>query len=529
MHTLIRMHKAAFTATLVLLVLGLACSPYAAKPSGSPEGSGKNKDDDSTVLVDTLSGPIIGYTQRKDKKTLYIFEGIPYAMPPLGDLRFKPPIPIGSWTEPIDATKQKDICPQVDFANNETAKGSEDCLYINIITPEIDPAASLPVLFWIHGGNYTSGSNALGNPLAIARGHFLLVTAAYRLGALGFMSHPALTAESPHNSSGNYGLFDQLEALYWVQNNIEAFGGDPNNIILGGFSAGGASTAAHLASPLTTGLFQKAIVQSPGLGSLTLAENEAQGIEWAAKLDCTDIETAAQCLRAVSVDEFIVAQPRFWEVFDLDQLGLIYAPVVDNYFLDDDPQAIFDTNNQNDVPILLGTTTDEMLSYEPYYGEETALAALEQLAGLTAEEIDAVKNYYETTEPAIPRTTPLPWYVDAVTDFTMSCPVVALAKSAAQSTNTIYHYIYGYELLSRPAEHGSDTVFLAPTSKALERHVMTDTLISLWSSFINGDTPSYNGFVWPVYTPESNASLVELDPLTTITNYRNSICTRLGF
>ena len=209
-----------------------------------------------------------GYISGTNENGLQIYRGIPYAAPPAGDLRWKPPGPVQPW-EGIKETKVfLPACPQpiaADPSSGDTpANMSEDCLYLNVWTPAHSADDKLPVMVFIHGGAFGQGAGSLPmyDSTALAQKGVVVVTPNYRLGALGFLAHPQLANESPYNTSGNYGLLDQIAAMQWVQRNIGAFGGDPSQVTVFGESAGATSILVHLVSPASTGLYRQAIVES---------------------------------------------------------------------------------------------------------------------------------------------------------------------------------------------------------------------------------------------------------------------------
>ena len=227
-----------------------------------------------------------------------VFKNIPFAQPPVGDLRWREPLPAKAWTGVRDATAFGPMCHQND---NRNTPHSEDCLQLNIWTPQWPMTASVPVMVWFHGGGNTAGSGVepLFNGENFARHGVVLVTANYRLGILGFFAHPDLTKESAHNASGNYGLMDQIQALRWVQENIARFGGNPANVTIFGESAGAADVNMLLASPLTKGLFVRVIAESgPASAQTLLADAEKRDVAWAATLGITGDGALAK-LRAI--------------------------------------------------------------------------------------------------------------------------------------------------------------------------------------------------------------------------------------
>jgi para-nitrobenzyl esterase len=289
---------------------------------------------------------------------LSIYKGVPYAAPPLGDLRWREPQPVKPWKGVRQANAFAPACMQtgVSMPGEAPPAVSEDCLYLNIWTPArtvVDKP--LPVLVWIHGGGYTNGSASM--PLywgdRLAPKGVIVVTIAYRLGPLGFLAHPELTGESAHHSSGNYGLMDQIAALEWVHRNIAAFGGDPKRVAIAGQSSGSMSVSVLMASPLAKGLFQRAIGESGGLfeplqlaPKYLLAEAEKGGEKFAASLGVASIKELRQlpAARLTSND------------------GGITHPVIEPYLLPRSPYEVFVSGRQNDVPLLLGSNAEEARS-----------------------------------------------------------------------------------------------------------------------------------------------------------------------
>ena len=244
----------------------------------------------SPTILKTDKGKIEGIYN--DDKTIRIFKGIPYAAPPLGDLRWEAPQPANSWegikscaefsASPVQNKPEPFYCWTEEFIAQPEPL-SEDCLYLNVWTSAKSPEDKQPVYVWIYGGGLVSGSSncAIYDGEEMAKQGVVFVSLNYRVGVLGFMAHPELSAASDHSASGNYGFLDQIAALKWVQNNISAFGGDPNNVTIAGQSAGAFSVNTLIASPLAKDLFHKAILQSGGLLSNRLQQNlKAAGRSW---------------------------------------------------------------------------------------------------------------------------------------------------------------------------------------------------------------------------------------------------------
>jgi len=347
------------------------------------------------IAMAASQNPIVSISQGslkgkwKDKDQVAIFKGIPYAKPPVGDLRWKAPQPVEAWTNLRSAKKHAPIAMQ---RGTELAiflgaliegqgwgrlktwlvksllhivpkpKESEDCLYLNIRTPKPDSSAKLPVMVWIHGGDHQDGSAIepfyTGN--AIPKEGIVYVTINYRLGLMGYFAHPELKAESPEGVCGNYGTLDQIAALQWVQDNIHAFGGDPNNVTIFGESAGGESVAHMMTSPLAKGLFHKAIMQSPANGGqmihmsrkfLNYASAEAYGLAFA-KIAGVQGEDQLKQLRSMPANKIQKIAS------DQSQSGSFY-PIIDGYVLPKSPFSAFQLGTQNKVPLLIGSNAHE--------------------------------------------------------------------------------------------------------------------------------------------------------------------------
>ena len=337
----------------------------------------------ASQMVNTQSGPVQGVTN----EGVAIFRGIPYAAPPIGDLRWAAPQPVQPWTEPLIADVYGPSCWQPTGIGNDafvsalvagsgmsefsqwvlkTGAGlaevsiSEDCLTLNVLTPEIMSEKPLPVMLWIHGGahQYGSGGDNYESTSLVSNG-VILVTINYRLGIYGFMAHPELAAEDANGSTGNYGMLDQIAALQWVKANIEKFGGDANNVTIFGESAGGHSVGQLMASPLARGLFHKAIAQS-GTGfqqfQSTNKTNEtisgfSAGRKVAAMVGISGDKEIAK-LRAMSTETLAEA------AIDLE-ISSTFHPQIDGYVLPKSTSQIFASGEQAPVPLMLGSNADE--------------------------------------------------------------------------------------------------------------------------------------------------------------------------
>jgi para-nitrobenzyl esterase len=299
-----------------------------------------------------------GLLEGVKENDLMVYKGIPYAAPPIGDLRWADPQPVRPWTGVLQAAHFAPACMQrgVSMPGETPPKTSEDCLYLNIWTPACDPNAHLPVMVWIYGGGYSNGSAAM--PLYwgdhLAHKGAVVVTFGYRLGPFGFLALPELSQHSGHHTSGNYGLLDQIAALKWVNRNIATFGGDPNCVTIFGQSAGSNAVSILMASPLAKGLFQRAIGQSGGLfepfelaPNYQLAKSEREGEDYMSSLGAQSLAD----LRTLPAEALLKGKA-----------GTITHPVLDSYVLPASPYDIFVEGRQNDVPILIGSNEDEARS-----------------------------------------------------------------------------------------------------------------------------------------------------------------------
>ena len=300
--------------------------------------------------VMTESGTISGVSANG----LSVYKGVPFAAPPVGDLRWRPPAPAAPWTGARKTDAFAPACMQVGVSMpGETPPAvSEDCLYLNIWTPAKTAHEHLPVIVWIYGGGYMNGSASM--PLywgdRLAHKGVIVVTIAYRLGPLGFLALPELTRESPHHSSGNYGLMDQIAALEWLQRNIAAFGGNPKCVTIAGQSSGSISVSILMASPLAKGLFQRAIGESGGLfeplqlgPKFLLANAERDGEKYAVSLGAASLKE----LRRLPASQLT------------GNAGGIVHAVIEPYVLPVSPYEAFASGQQNDVPLLIGSNAEE--------------------------------------------------------------------------------------------------------------------------------------------------------------------------
>jgi para-nitrobenzyl esterase len=459
------------------------------------------------VVVATDKGLVRGTV----KGQLREFLGIPYAAPPVGDLRWLPAREHMRWRDVLDATRFGSPCPQLEglFASPST---NEDCLFLNVYTPlRDDRSERLPVMFWIHGGGLSIGAGSQYDPAPLVAHGVVVVTINYRLGALGFLAHQALAA-GPSGPSGNYGLTDQQAALRWSQQNISRFGGDPRNLTIFGESAGGLSVHAQLASPLAKGLFAKAISESGAytMVEASLSEAEAAGSQYSASVGCGG--QTASCLRKVPVSTLLANQPPF------------YDPNIDGRVLTQSIGPALASGQFNRVPVIEGSNHDEWRLFvavdELIAGHPLAPADYEAAIQRTFPAISASLAHRLATVDY-----PLSSYggnpsiaLGALgTDVAFACGAGSASRSLSAFVRT-YQYefndpnaplIFGIPKVSFPlgAYHGSEVEYLfkvqTATPLAADQQRLSAAMTRYWTQFAKTGSPNSRATpVWPAYTAE---------------------------
>lgn len=465
--------------------------------------------------VETAEGPVTGTVT----DAIASFLGIPFAAPPVGALRWRPPQPAASWTAPLDATTFGPFCPQ-------SSSTAEDCLYLNVYVPTEALRARgrrrHPVMVWMHGGAYFLGAGSQFDPTTlVTTGDVIVVTINYRLGALGFLAHPALSAESPYGGSGNYGTMDQQLALQWVQRNIGAFGGDAKRVTIFGESAGGNSVLAHLVSPTAAGLFQRVISQS-GTSEQhlpTLAQAEATGKTFASAAGCPD-QTAA-CLRALPVEALVARQSLLGSPA---LLGIAATPNVDGHVLPKSIDAALADGEFHRVPVINGTNRHEMRIYIGLYLNLVAgPIAPSQLLPLTSAFFGADAATVLAEYPAHDYANPDLNYTAFLTDYIFACPAFEADVALAQLTK-VYAYEFadenaptlGFPPATFPygASHGFELPYLfdyagfVPTFTR-EQQKLSDKMIRAWTNFAKHGRP---GGTWKPLKRSGDGFFASLDP-----------------
>lgn len=447
-----------------------------------------------------------GWIEGSVSEGMAVYKGIPFAAPPVGDLRWKAPQPVIPW-DGILETKEFSKGP-VQGGNPD--EFGEDCLYLNVWTPAQSPKDKLPVLVWIYGGGFSGGSSSFYDGEALARKGVILVSINYRVGWLGFLAHPELTAENPDGVSGNYGLLDQIAALKWVQNNIAQFGGDPSKVTIFGESAGGISVSMLCASPLAKGLFRGAISQSggsfgptrvtsyPGENMKTLAMAEVDGVNYAEGLGASSLEE----LRALDVSAFTRPGPVTGGAW----------PIVDGYVIPDDQHRLYEAGKFNNVDILVGYNSDEGASFS--WGIDTPeshIASVEERYGPFTEKLLSV---YPVAADYVPKSAR-----DLMRDAAFGWHTWAWARLQAEKggSNVFLYYFDQHPdypedspMFGQGSPHGQDVayVFQNPEEVLPTDRALSDIMGDYWVNFTKYGDPNGEGLPqWPEFTGASQQAM----------------------
>jgi para-nitrobenzyl esterase len=466
--------------------------------------------------VVTESGAISG----AGKSGLTVYKGIPFAAPPVGGLRWQSPTHVAPWSGTRKANAFAPACMQVGVSMpGETPPTvSEDCLYLNIWTSAKTAHARLPVIVWIYGGGYVNGSASM--PLywgdRLANKGVIVVTIAYRLGPLGFLAHPELTLESPHRSSGNYGLMDQIAALEWIQRNIAAFGGDPKNVTIAGQSSGAISVSILMASPRAKGLFQRAIGESGGLfeplqlaPKYLLANAERDGEKYALSLGAASLQE----LRRLPASQLS------------GNSGDVSHPVIEPYVLPVSPYEAFTSGRQNDVPLLIGSNAEEARSLVDVsqLKASTFNSDLEHSWGpLPTPLVDAYPH--ATDEEAREAR------LDLERDLRFGWDMWAWARLQAKTGKSpVFYYSFrqqppfpaGSVYAGWGASHFAELWYVfdhldqSPWNWTAADRKLAEEMSSYWVNFARSGDPNGPGLPpWPAFTNADNKVLYLADPIT---------------
>jgi para-nitrobenzyl esterase len=463
------------------------------------------------------SGPVVEVTGGKVRGTALVgsgavFLGIPYARPPVGPWRWREPSPVEPWTGIRDATAYGAPCaqnPHFNPAMKELAR--EDCLYLNVWTPEMkSTGAGKPVMVWIPGGGNFAGASGPGTYGVMLMLHdVVVVTLIYRLGLFGFFSHPDLTRESPQHASGNQGILDQISALQWVRGNIARFGGDPSNVTIFGESAGSVNVSVLMTSPLSRGLFRRAIGQSGAVivagEPLSLKDAESRGVSLAEAWGA-GVRPSIETLRALPMAAILKAEPNFLEK-PQPNLGV----TVDGYVFAARPSAVFAQGRQHRVPMLLGN-----LAHEWVPGVQPPANLKEAIEGSYPADAAkrAVSLYTESGTDSLYGTPAEQW----VEDIGFRCSAVAQLVWHTAAKNVAYEFQVEHlpPARRRGNTHAQDVAYVfgrvdGDEYEAVDR-AMSDVMQKYWTNFAKTGSPNGPGLPpWPSFDPTSRAYVAFTD------------------
>ncbi|XP_042145552.1 acetylcholinesterase-like [Ixodes scapularis] len=498
----------------------------------------------------TKQGKVKGTRVQVLGRTVEVYKGIPYAEPPVGELRFKPPVPCASWDVSYYTTFEKIACPQFP-APTESAvpfKQTEDCLYLNVWKPE--NVSMRPVLVWIHGGGFARLSSYLdkmnGEVLAAQTG-LVVVSMNYRLGILGFLN------ANTTDASGNQGLLDQHMALKWVQDNIHVFGGDPSMVTVFGQSAGAMSIHAHILSPMSKGLFKRAVMMSGSLYTSdyydTVKESVSKGNGVAEIVNCSNpnqdlynnADEVLKCLRSKSVDELILATQKF-----MGPKHFSFLPTFHNRFLPHLPIKAVDIGMVQDVDVIVGVTSDEgafSLLLSPMLKLERPLWENMNYESFESEIRQAVFSWSKSDMSSKPfeygdNEELRRLYIDYLSNRQFKCPVQFFAEQHASRSHAVYSYVFAH--LSKknnlpfwmgvPHSYEIEFFFGIPLRDQVnytdEDRIVSENIVTILSSFANTGNPKLpGGQGWPKYTAtEPISAVIDRESFTFVRGYSTSQC-----
>ncbi|HEY2316052.1 MAG TPA: carboxylesterase family protein [Streptosporangiaceae bacterium] len=498
-------HGASLVAIGALAAATISCSgPAAASGPHRPR---------SPLVVSLSDGQIRG----KQAGSTDDYLGIPYAAPPVGPLRWRAPQPPAHWHGIRSAIRFAPHCSQPAGVFGR-ASTSEDCLYLNVFAPAGHRRSGLPVMVWIHGGGFVGGESDDYDPSRLVADGVIVVTVNYRLGALGFLAHPALAAH-PGGPTGDYGLMDQQAALRWVRGNIRTFGGDPRNVTIFGESAGGQSVLLQLASTGARGLFAKAIAESGGyaLSPVPLAAAESAGRAFAAKAGCAS-QTAA-CLRNLPVSTILA---------DQDQTGA--SADLDGQVLTEPLKAALSSGSFSHVPVINGSNHDEwrlFVALATFEGHPVTAANYQPMIASTLHVTPGIAAVIAAQYPLSGYRSPAIALSTLGTDAIFACPSLLLDQAMAQYVPT-YAYEFNDENAPSPypspgfaygATHASELQYLfglpasAHGSLSAQQQQLAAAMRQEWTSFARSGVPSATGAPpWPRFTTGTQGMLSLVPP-----------------
>jgi len=485
-------------------------------------------DTSDCVSIETDKGKVTGVFD--EKAGVCSYKGIPYAAPPVGDLRFRSPREHDPWDTPVEAFAFSPDCPQkpMSLTPSKTLIGDEDCLYMNIWHAAGAEPGLKPVMYFLHGGGFTSGAGSwdIYDGTRMARyGDVVVVNVNYRLGPLGFLVHPAL---EDNGFKGNYGIQDQIFGLKWIRKNIAAFGGDPDNITIFGESAGGMSVAALVVSPETKGLYRRAIIESGPVQYFSKSADYLQeiGLKAAAEVGCGDPATAAECLRSIDAIELVNDLPASLSLIaDYEKsLNYFYEIAIDGKLIPDSPIRMIRRGEfPTDVPLIIGSNTDEASFFTSGKKLETAddflqetEADRERLKKIFNMDLDREKlaKHYDFEEFGGVK----PAYNALMRDMGFTCPARQIASEYSAKQPDVFLYVFAKApdekgiLADWGAFHGSELAFVYGNFQFMgirfsskTNNVVSKKMMAYWTAFAHTGKPAVKGL--PEWKPFNDANL----------------------
>jgi para-nitrobenzyl esterase len=469
--------------------------------------------------VVAVSGGLIRGVMQLDGTAL--FRSVPFAQPPVGELRWKPPAPLAPWSGVRDVSDDAPPCLQSPHGWNDSlaVQSSEDCLYLQIRTPRLDPNAKLPVMVWIHGGANQAGAGRGYSRSPIVKRGVVLVMLQYRLGVFGFISHPELSAESEHAASGNYALLDQIAALQWVRDNIAAFGGDPANVTIFGQSAGAQDVGLLMLTPLSAGLFDKAVAQSGtatfGASPRSLKENEELGLQLARHANAANLRE----LRAKSGQELLIAAQSLSQPALHDPSSLWLRAVVDGWVIRDAPMTTLAAGQQHRVPLIIGNNSSE---FPLHGGPDRTHAEIARAFGAHADR--AVQLY------GIAAAAPISHEISTqlATDLTFRCPALSVAQMHVAHGLSAWHYEFGLNESDEPVQHSAELPFVFYDKRVTSSGQPRASLLDYWVQFARtGDPNSEQLADWPMFGAGRASLTVTSKGVAVVRDLRSELCSLL--
>lgn len=463
------------------------------------------KSDRDGVQIKTEAGMVAGAMA---DTAIRVFKGVPFAAPPVGPLRWRPPQPVRPWSGVRMAVEFGPDCPQTIEVGSRAPSMGEDCLYLNIWTPADAQNGSLPVMVYIHGGSYLSGSSseARMDGTALAHEGLVVVTIHYRVGLFGFLAHPSLTRESPQRSSGNYGLLDQIAALQWIRANIAGFGGDPGRITAFGVSAGSASLSLLLASPLGKDLYHRAILESPGAARrlASLSEAEAAG---------TALGSDIEALRRLSGSEILARTGLLAPKVRGLTTPRVLRPIRDGWVIPEDERPVFKGGRLHPMPIIVGTNLDEGTEFVTTWPVQTR----EQYRTLVESSFPGAVERAFAAYPASSDAEVRPRLAELFADTQFNYGTRLLAQSMAASERRTWRYLFTRRRAHRQdgPHHGQEVHYVfgnlsarypgeAPEFDATDERVST-AMMKAWAAFATKGDPNHPGLApWARYDPAAD-------------------------